>query len=94
MPTQPITRGDENIPRVQRVIGVLWPSFLAATGASIVFFSLFSPEDLADLLGHPEFPAVVGYTVGFFFFWAVTAVACQISRYYCKPCNPPRTRAD
>jgi hypothetical protein len=94
MPTQPITRGDEGIPAIQRIVGVLWPSFLASVGATIVFFSLFSPGDLAGLLGRPDFPAIGGYTVGFFFFWVVTAVACQISRYFCKPCNPAKSRQD
>ena len=94
MATQPITRGGDELPRIQRVVGVLWPSFLTAVGATIVFFSLFSPTDLAGLLGRPDFPAIGGYTLGFFFFWVTTAVACQISRYFCRPCHPPRSRAD
>lgn len=94
MPTQPITHGEEGIPKIQRIVGVLWPSFLTAVGATIVFFSLFSPSDLAALLGRPGFPAIGGYTLGFFFFWVTTAVACQISRYFCKPCQPPKSRAD
>lgn len=94
MATQRITHGETNIPKVQRVVGVLWPSFLTAVAATIVFFSLFSPGDLAGLLGRPDFPAIGGYTLGFFFFWVTTAAACEISRYFCKPCHPPKSRAD
>lgn len=94
MATQPITREGDDIPRIQRIVGVLWPSFLTAVGTTIVFFSLFSPTDLAGLLGKPGFPAIGGYTIGFFFFWVTTAIACQISRYFCKPCHPPKSRED
>lgn len=94
MPTQPITTGEEDIPKIQMIIGILWPSFLVAVGASIIFFSIFSPKDLAGLLGRPEFPAIGGYTAGFFFFWATSAVSSQLSRYFCKPCNPPKTQVN
>jgi hypothetical protein len=94
MTTQPIIHGGDNIPRIQSIVGVLWPSFLTAVGATIVFFSLFSPVELAGLLGRPQFPAIGGYTLGFFFFWVTAGIACQISRYFCKPCHPPKSRAD
>ena len=38
---------------------VLWPSFLAATLAEACFFSLFDPEDLANLGGAGLTPMAV-----------------------------------
>ena len=61
---------------------VLWPSFLAACGASLLFFAAVDPELLRDangLLAGLERPA--GYALGFFFFWAVTFVASALSVY-------------
>ncbi|HBD21063.1 MAG TPA: hypothetical protein DC063_13945, partial [Arenimonas sp.] len=53
---------------------MLWPSFFAAGVATMVFFAFVDPLLLRDM----TFPDIevsrgVGYTIGFFMFWACTA---------------------
>ncbi|MDL2354830.1 MAG: hypothetical protein QFF03_06200 [Pseudomonadota bacterium] len=59
---------------------VLWPSFLAAALAEGVFFSLFDPEELAHL-GGAGLSAQAVYTIGFFLFWSLCALASMLTCY-------------
>lgn len=54
---------------------VLWPSFLAAAMAEGFFFSLFEPDALSPLA-----PMAV-YSIGFFFFWSLCALASMLTYY-------------
>ena len=88
MPTQPTTRREDNpIPMIQSVISVMWPSFLTAGVATIVFFSLFDPLDLALLIDLPELTRIAGYTGGFFAFWFLTSISCALTCYFRRPTN-------
>ncbi len=63
----------------QRILWVLWPSFLVAAVAELVVFALFDPIDL-HLFGAPvEVGRMSVYTLGFFFFWAVGAAAAALT---------------
>ena len=64
---------EERLPGAQRWGAVLWPSFFAAGVATMVFFAMFDPVELARLawIG-VEIDRKTGYTVGFFLFWACT----------------------
>ena len=68
-----------------REIGVaLWSSFLAASVATMLFFATFDPlalYDDADILREAFANRVTGYTLGFFFFWALTLLASVIAVY-------------
>lgn len=62
-----------SVPLVQRAGAVLWPSFFAASVATMVYFAFVDPTEL----GLITFPQVDisrgwGYTIGFFMFWACT----------------------
>ena len=70
--------------RRQRLIqqwgAILWPSFIAAGLASAVFFAFVDPLHLQAI----SFPGTaisreLGYTAGFFMFWAVTALSSAIT---------------
>ncbi len=54
---------------------VLWPSFLTAAMADGIFFSLLEPDALGQMT-----PMAL-YTVGFFCFWALCAVASMLTYY-------------
>jgi len=55
------------------VMQVLWPSFLMATAASGVFFSLFDPQQL-EIFGVVIPPdRLMAYTIGFVAFWILCA---------------------
>jgi hypothetical protein len=62
---------------------VLWPSFLAACGASLLFFAAVDPLLLRDA-GPRIFAGIEresGYALGFAFFWATGAMASALSVY-------------
>lgn len=65
--------------RVQRVLWVLWPAFLVAAVAELVFFALIDPADLS-VFGVPlDAGRMPVYTIGFFFFWAVAASSAALT---------------
>jgi hypothetical protein len=52
---------------------VLWPSFFAAGVAAMVFFALVDPLELAETAWpHLAVSRELGYSLGFFGFWACT----------------------
>lgn len=62
---------------------VLWPSFLAACGASVLFFAAVDPLLLRDAGPHifAGIERESGYALGFAFFWATGAAASALSVY-------------
>jgi hypothetical protein len=63
----------------QRLGWVLWPSFLMACVAELVFFAMFDPTDL-HLFGVPlEAERMPVYTMGFFAFWLIGAVSSALT---------------
>ena len=58
----------------RRVAIVAWVSFVAAAVATMVFFAMFDPDDLADITTFPiELSRTGGYSLGFLLFWLLTA---------------------
>ena len=63
----------------QRILWILWPSFLAAAGAEFLFFAFFDPMEL-HLLGQPlEASRQAVYTAGFFGFWMIGAASSALT---------------
>jgi hypothetical protein len=90
MPTKPATAPDRDpLPVVQQIVSVMWPSFLTASIATIVFFTIFDPLELSQVAGGPEVTRLGGYTIGFFAFWLLTSISCALTCYFRRPC-PPR----
>ncbi len=73
---------------------VLWPSFLAACGASLLFFAAVDPALLRDA-GPRLFAGLereAGYALGFLVFWAIGSVASAVSIYLIRTARAePRT---
>lgn len=69
-------------PSAQIAAAVLWPSFLAASLATMLFFAFVDPEVFRDLLS-PAFDLdrMTGYAIGFLFFWFMTALSSGVSVY-------------
>ncbi|HSJ48886.1 MAG TPA: hypothetical protein VLA26_08575 [Gammaproteobacteria bacterium] len=78
------------IPRIQRIIAVLWPSFLMSGLATILFFTLIDPADLVIQQRSVEVSRLGAYSIGFFLFWMLTAVTCALTCYFNRPCHPDR----
>ena len=73
-------------PRVQRIIAVLWPSFLTAGLATVLFFTAFDPVMLLADTRFSDMPRLGAYTTGFFLFWLLTASSCMLTCYFQRPC--------
>ncbi len=54
-----------------RLMWIVWPAFLVAAIAEMIFFALIDPFDLQLLAAAPDASREAIYTVGFIGFWAV-----------------------
>ncbi|MDZ7803564.1 hypothetical protein [Thiohalophilus sp.] len=79
----------QQIPKVQKIVAVLWPSFLTAALATIVFFTAFDPVQLGEVAGYGAVSRLGGYTIGFFLFWLLTAGTGALTCYFQQPCDRP-----
>lgn len=70
------------IPKAQRAIAVLWPSFVTAIVASGVFFSAFRPRDLVPFNLDLELSPLAAYSIGFFLFWLIAAISSYGTLYF------------
>lgn len=69
----------------ERLMWVLWPSFLAAGVMELFVFSLVDPADLHGVGGGELGLSRTGvYTLAFFFFWAVLAGCSALSVYLAR----------
>lgn len=84
---------EQQIPLIQKVICVLWPSFLTAGFATIVFFTVFDPNDFLAYSGY-DISRLGAYTIGFFLFWLLTGSSCLLTVYFGKPCGIRKPPAD
>ncbi|MEM9181878.1 MAG: hypothetical protein AAGB27_01880 [Pseudomonadota bacterium] len=67
----------------QRSIAVIvWPSFLMASVATLLFFAKIDPALLlAAFVFQVEMSNQAVYSLGFFFFWLICAGACTLSTW-------------
>lgn len=77
------------IPTIQRVISVLWPSFLIAGVATIMCFTVFDPAEIAACLGIDHIDRSGAYTVGFFLFWLMNVASSLLTVYFLRPTPAP-----
>lgn len=79
-----------------RIIGIIiWPAFVAAALATLVFFALIDPLALAAISWpHLGSGRLTGYSLGFFMFWAVASLACTLTWLLLRPSPPAPARLD
>lgn len=70
------------IPFRQKCIVTLWPSFMMAIVATGLFFSAFDPSELYPYDLDIEINTMGAYTLGFFIFWALSAISSVITLYF------------
>ena len=76
---------------VRRWGAVLWPSFLIAGIATTVFFANIDPAELqAFTFPDLHLSRKLGYTIGFFMFWGVTAWSSFLTMLLLRPAGGPR----
>jgi len=59
--------------RKRVLIGILWPSFWVAILLSGIIFSIIDPLDFTHLFGLDNASPLAAYSLGFFFFWGISA---------------------
>ena len=78
----------------RRLMWVIWPAFLVAGAAELVFFSIFDPFDL-HFFGAPlEMSRQAIYTMGFFGFWALGIASSALTIFLESGPAPRDRRAD
>ena len=73
------------IPPLQRVIAVLWLSFLTSGIATGVFFSAIDPMELKYCVDFPEVSRTAAYSIGFFLFWLLAGGTSLLAVYFIYP---------
>ena len=67
---------------MQRLIQILWPSFLVAGLADLVFIGLLDPQQLM-YRGLPPVDNPIGvYSTGFFAFWLLGIASSALTCYF------------
>ncbi|MBL8502648.1 MAG: hypothetical protein JNL78_04350 [Rhodocyclaceae bacterium] len=75
---------------MQKLIWILWPSFVMAGIAEAVFFTLVDPQELY-LFGEPvHMTPLATYSIGFFAFWALCAASSAFSCFLQRSAGAPR----
>lgn len=77
----------------QDVAVTLWPSFLAASVATMVFFAFLDPLLFGDAAGSPGWLGnrMAGYAAGFFFFWAICTLSSALTLYLVRTARSAAT---
>jgi hypothetical protein len=73
---------EKQVPRIQKCIAVLWPSFLVAIVATGLFFSAFDPDDLYPFGEQTGVSRLGIYSIGFLGFWLVSAISGMGTLYF------------
>ena len=69
------------------VMQIVWPSFLTATAASGIFFTLFDPQQL-EIFGIVIPPdRIMAYTTGFLAFWVMAAFSSAMTYLLARSAN-------
>lgn len=67
---------------MSNIFYIIWPSFLVAGIAEIVFFTIIDPQELY-LFGQPvSFSRLATYSIGFFGFWAICAASSMATCFF------------
>ena len=65
---------------MNKAMWILWPSFLVAGVAEVVFFTIFDPVELHVVARPFGFSSRIGwYTVGFLLFWLFAAASSALT---------------
>ena len=79
------------IPAVQRFVAILWPSFITAGIATILFNTAFDPE---VLFVDYDISRLGVYSISFFLFWFFGAVTAMATCFFLRPCDAFNRKKD
>ena len=81
----PIWDSTDEMPMPQRIIAILWLSFLMAGIATGVFFSAIDPMELKYCVEFPPVNRTAAYSIGFLLFWLLTASSSLLAVFFTYP---------
>jgi hypothetical protein len=71
-------------PVIRRVVAILWPSFITAGIATIVFNTVFDPLVLfVDF----DISRLGAYSISFFLFWMFGVITAMATCFFLRPCS-------
>lgn len=80
--------------RIHILGAVLWPAFLTAAAATMVFFANIDPATLrAQTLPNLPISREAGYAVGFFMFWAIGIASSALTLLLMDGASSNRSRS-
>ena len=66
--------------QARQIAAIVWPAFLAAAFATMLFFPFVDPGLIGDsMTPAQDMSRMDGYALGFFFFWLITMLSSSIS---------------
>jgi hypothetical protein len=71
----------------QKMMWIVWPAFLMAGVLELLVFAVVDPQDLHWFGQGFEISRQATYTLGFFVFWFVTALAGALTLFLSLPPN-------
>lgn len=69
---------------MKHVIWVMWPAFIAAGIAEVIFFTMIDPRQLYLFGQQVEWSAIATYSTGFLLFWLV-CIGSSLMTYFMMP---------
>lgn len=79
---------------MQRLIWILWPAFVVAGVAEILFFTMIDPKELY-LFGEPvRLSPLATYSIGFLGFWMVCAASNLLTCFMMRSADEVNRRKD
>jgi len=75
-----------SIPVIQRIVAILWPTFITAGIATVLFTTAFDPDTIEIFVDY-GIGRLGSYTICFFLFWLFGAVSSWATCYFLKPCD-------
>ncbi len=72
------------LPVIQKFVAILWPAFITAGLATILFFTAFDPQ---FVFMEYDISRLGAYSIGFFLFWLFGVITSTLTCYYMRPCD-------
>ncbi|MDO6461450.1 hypothetical protein Q4485_12140 [Granulosicoccaceae sp. 1_MG-2023] len=69
----------------QTAIAILWPSFLLASVANVVFWAFVDPHEFGRITGYSEIDRMTAYSVGFIVLWFFTGFSSYLTLRFNRP---------
>lgn len=74
----------------QNAAAVIWPAFMIAGVATIVFFAVFDPVVLGEVATPQIYVSrMTGYAIGFFMFWIFLTLSSAMTLFLIRTAHEP-----